>query len=109
MHGEALVAAPALSLGARERIFLVRLRVQEHREILAHRLVAEALHFLGRRPDDDVVAILYRQPEQLVAHRAADRVELHSYIASSPGIDSGSRSDASIHSRIAGSASIASM
>src|SRR5438105_15505730 len=108
MHGEALVAAPALSLGARERIFLVRLRVQEHREILAHRLVAEALHFLGRGADHDVVAILDRQPEQLVAHRAADRVDLHSYRSSS-GIDCGSPSDASIHSRIAGSASIASM
>ena len=78
VHRESLVAAPAFPLGPRERIFLVRLRVQEHRKILAHRLVAQALHLLGRGADHDVVAVLYGQAEQLVAHGAADDVTLHS-------------------------------
>ena len=55
VDGEALVAAPALSLGARERVLLVRLRVQEDREILADRPEARGGHLLGRRADDDVV------------------------------------------------------
>ena len=74
---EAVIAARGLALGARERVLLLRFRVQEHREILADRLVAELHHLLGRRADHDVVAVLHRQPEQLVAHRAADGVDLH--------------------------------
>ena len=74
---EAVIAARGLALGARERVLLVRLRMQEHREIPADGLVAELDHLLGRRADDDVVAVLHRQAEQLVAHRAADGVDLH--------------------------------
>ena len=107
VHREALVAAPALSLGAGERVLLVRPGMQEDREVLADRLVAPGLHLLGRGAHDDMVPVLHREPEQLVAHRAADDVDLHS-ARSYCGIDSGSRSAASIHSFIAGSASIAS-
>ena len=74
---EAVIAARGLALGARERVFLFRLRVQEHREVPADGLVAELHHLLGRRADHDVVAVLHRQPEQLVAHGAADGVDLH--------------------------------
>ena len=34
---EAAIAAPVLALGARERVFLVRFRMQEHREVAADR------------------------------------------------------------------------
>jgi hypothetical protein len=46
MKGKALVAVAGLALGTRQRIFLVRLRVQEDREILADRLEAAGQHFL---------------------------------------------------------------
>ena len=72
--GFTVYTAPALPLGARERVLLVRPGVQEHREVLADRAEARGDHVLGRRADHHVVAVLDRQPEQLVAHRAADRV-----------------------------------
>src|SRR4030095_7645249 len=107
VHREALVPTAALALGAGKRVLLVRLGVQENREILADRLEAERFHLLGRGADHHVVLVLQREPEQLVAHRAADYVGLHSYM-SNCGRDSASRSAAAIHSRIAGSSSIAS-
>jgi hypothetical protein len=66
-----------LALGAGQRIFLVRSGMQENREILAHRLEAARQHILGRSANDDVIAILNRQTEQLVADRSADREDLH--------------------------------
>ena len=77
VHGEALVAAPAFPFRARERVFLVRLRMQEHGKVLADGLVAQALHLVGGRADDNVVAVLHGQAEQLIAHGAADDVGLH--------------------------------
>jgi hypothetical protein len=77
VDGEALVAAAALALGAGERVFLVGLRMQEHREILAHRLEAQPHHLFGGRAHHDVVTFLDRQAEQLVAHGSADEVDLH--------------------------------
>ena len=62
VEGEAFVAGRGLALGARQRIFLVRLRVQENREVLADRLVAQRHHFLRRGADDDPVAILTGRP-----------------------------------------------
>src|SRR5207244_7043994 len=60
MHREALVAAPALALSTSERVLLVRLWVQKHREIPADGLEAEADHLLERRADDDVIPVLHR-------------------------------------------------
>jgi hypothetical protein len=74
---EALVAAPALPLGAREGVFLVRFGMEEHGEVLAHGLEAVAHHVLGRGADHDVVPVLDGKAEQLVANRAADAIELH--------------------------------
>ena len=62
---EAVVAAPALALGARERVFLARLGMQEHREIAADRAKAVARHLLGRRADDDIVAVGDGRPSSL--------------------------------------------
>jgi hypothetical protein len=79
---ESLVAARDLALSARKRVLLVGLRMQEHREILAHRFVAEAHHLLRRAPDHHIVAVCHRQAEQLVAHRSADSVDFHASLPS---------------------------
>jgi hypothetical protein len=60
MKGKALVAVTGLALGARQRIFCMRMRVQEDREILAHRLETACQHLLGGGTDDHVIAILDR-------------------------------------------------
>jgi hypothetical protein len=81
VDGEALIAAAALALGAGERVFLVRLGMQEHREVLADRLEALLDHLLRGGADHHPVAILDLQAEQLVADGAADDVLLHGFLA----------------------------
>ena len=76
VHDEAVVARRALALGARQCVFLVRVRVQEHREVAPHLLEAGVEHLLRRGTDHDPVAVVDRPPEQPVAHRAADDVGL---------------------------------
>src|SRR3546814_7912370 len=41
VEGKALIAAPGLALGTRQRVLFSCLRIEEDREILADRLVAE--------------------------------------------------------------------
>jgi hypothetical protein len=77
VEDEALVARRGLALGARQGVFLVRLGMQEHREILADRLEAARQHVLRRGADDDMVVVLHGQAEQPIAHRTADDVGLH--------------------------------
>ncbi|OQC08585.1 MAG: hypothetical protein BWX79_01620 [Alphaproteobacteria bacterium ADurb.Bin100] len=77
VDGEALVAARGLALGARQRVLLAGLRMQEDREILAHRQVAQRAHLLGRGADDHPVPVLDRQAQQLVAHRSTHPINLH--------------------------------
>ena len=72
-----LVARCHLALGACQRIFLFAVRVQKHREILADLLVAQCQHLLRCCPDHYPVALLHRQAQQLVAHRAADQEDFH--------------------------------
>ncbi len=74
---EAAVAAPALALGARQRVFLAGMRVQEHREVAADGLEATCLHLLLGGADHHPVAVARIQPQQPVADRAADQVGLH--------------------------------
>ena len=74
---EARVARRGLALGAGQRIFLVRARMQEDREIPPDRLKPRAQHLLRRRADHHPVAVLDRQAEQFVAHRAAHGVGFH--------------------------------
>ena len=47
VRNESFVAGRRLALGARQRVFLVRLRMQKHRKVLADRLVSERRHLLG--------------------------------------------------------------
>ncbi len=74
---EPAVPLAVLALGARERVLLARLRMQEHREIAAHRPVARRQHRLRRRADDDPVAVDDGTPDQFVADGSADAVDLH--------------------------------
>ncbi len=77
LEHEAVIAAPALALGARQRVFLARVGMQEHRKVLAHRLVAQRQQLLRQRADHHVVAVDHRAVQQFVADRAADQIDLH--------------------------------
>ena len=76
-HLEAAVAGRDLALEPRQRIFLVRLRVQEHREFLADGPVARALHLLRRRAHDHPVALAHRQAQQAITYRTTHEVDFH--------------------------------
>src|SRR5258706_7906033 len=102
MECEAPVSRGGLALGAGERVFLVRPGMEEHREVRSHRSKLAPHHFLGSRSDDDIVAVLHREPEQLIADRAADHKDFHSAGAeaaygSSSATNSFSSSAPSIH------------
>src|SRR5262249_50720178 len=86
---EAPVAAAMLALRSRERVLLVRLRMQEHRKIAADRLVTGRDQYLRCRADDDPIAIRDGSSQELVANRAADAIDRY-------GVR---RSDAFRHSR----------
>src|SRR5690606_14910199 len=73
---EAAMAASGLALGARQRVLLLRLRMQEHGEIAADRAEAAVAHRLRRLPDHHPVAVAAGDAEQGVAYRAADEVDL---------------------------------
>ncbi len=77
MEGEAAVAAPALSLGARQGVFLAALRMKEDREVGAHRAVAAGEHLVAAGTDHHPVDIGDRTAEKAIAHGAADLVNLH--------------------------------
>ncbi|MNT59237.1 hypothetical protein D3C72_1967310 [compost metagenome] len=77
MEGETAIAASALALGPRQGVFLTGLRVQEHREVGAHRAEPLFLHLLGRGPDHHPVDFADRASQQAVAHCAAHFVNLH--------------------------------
>jgi hypothetical protein len=77
---ETMVAAAGLAFGARERVLLAGPRVQEHREVLADRFVAQVEQVLRTAADDDIVAIAHRQTEQPIAHRTTDKKSFHAPI-----------------------------
>ncbi len=77
VEGEAVIAAPGLALGARQGVLFLGLRMQEYREVLAHRTVAGGDHVFRVGAHHHPVLLLHRQAEQGVAHRAADQVGLH--------------------------------
>src|SRR5207253_6303601 len=66
-----------LALAPRERVLLVRLRMQEHRELAPHRQVTGALQLLRLCPDHHPVALADRHSQQPVPYRAADQVDSH--------------------------------
>jgi len=83
--------------------------MEKHGKVLPDRLEAGRDHLFGRRADDDVIPVLHRQAQQLVANRSAYDVGLHLLAyGSSAATNSVSRRAASQYSRIAGSALTAS-
>ena len=77
LRREAAIAGRNLALAPRERVLLVRLRMQEHRELAPHRLVTGALQLLRLSPDHHPVALADRNSQQPVPYRAADQVDSH--------------------------------
>ena len=77
VHCKAMVARAGLALGTGQRVFLVGLRVQEHREVLAHRQEAFCDQCVGRGAHHHPVAIGAGLAQQGIAHRATDQVDLH--------------------------------
>ncbi len=69
---ESPIAAAVLALGARERVFLVRFRMQEHWKVAADRAEAGGQHRLRRDPDDDKIPVGVCSAEQFIADGAAD-------------------------------------
>jgi len=57
--------------------------MQKNREILADRLIPQRHHLLGRGADDNVIAVSYRQAQQVVTHCAADDIGFHDGLAAS--------------------------
>jgi len=92
--GEAVVAGRDLALEARQRVLLVRLGMQEDREIAADG--AEALRFEigGRRAHHHPVPLAHRATEQLVAYRAADQIGLYARHGNRGGGGAGGRGSA---------------
>ena len=77
VEDEAAVPGRGLALGAGERVLLVRLGMQEDREVGAHGAEPARGHLGRRGAHDDPVAVGHGTAEELVAHAAADRVDLH--------------------------------
>ena len=74
---KAAIARRSLALGARQRVFLAGLRMQKHREVLAHGQITLRHQLFGARAHHHPVAVPHRQPQQSIAHRTADLEDLH--------------------------------
>ena len=101
VEGKAVVAGRGLALGACQRVFLVRLRVQEDGKVAPHWPVAGLDHLLRGGAHHHPVAVGNRPSEQGVAHAAAHGVDLHRQCSPST---SGSARAASTHCCIGGNA-----
>jgi hypothetical protein len=77
MKGKAVIAASALALGARQRVFLARVRMQKNREVATDGTEPFSDHFFRCRTHDHVVTIRNRPTEELVAHRAPHTIDFH--------------------------------
>ena len=74
---ESVVARTGLALGARERVLLVGLGMQEYRKVAPHLLHSLALQFLRGSADDHPVALLHCATEQLIPDCTADQIHFH--------------------------------
>ncbi len=75
--GESAVAGCDLALEPRERVLLVRVRMQKYREVAPDLAVPEPQQLLPRAAHHHPIALLHRQPEQGVPNRPADQIHLH--------------------------------
>ena len=76
VEDEAAVTRRGLALGARQRVFFLGFRVQEHRKVLAHRPVAGGDHLLRTGAHHHPVLLLGLQAEQGVADRTTYQIAL---------------------------------
>jgi hypothetical protein len=74
---EAAIARRDFAFEAGERVFLVALRMQKHREVAPDLSIVEPQHFLARAADHDPIAFLDGQSQQAVPNRAANQIHLH--------------------------------
>ena len=74
LHGKAPVAGGAFALGARQGVFLARLRMKENGKVLAHGHKAARGHVFRRGAHHHPVAVVHGQAQQTVAHGATDHV-----------------------------------
>ena len=76
MKRKAPIAATRFPFGARQCVFFTGGGMQEDRKIPADRRKPPTDHFLGRRSDDDPVAIAVHLAQQAVSHGTAHDVHL---------------------------------
>ena len=77
---EAVIAGGRLALGTGERVFLLRLRVEEYGEVPANSLVALCFEFCRMRAHDTPVPFAMRDAKQFVANCATYEIDLHRVI-----------------------------
>jgi len=77
MEDKTVIPRRGLALGARQCIFLVCLRMEKNREVLAYRPETRGDQLVRGCAHDDPVAIPVGAAEQLIADAAADDVGLH--------------------------------
>jgi len=74
---EAAVARGGLALEPCQRVLLLGLRVQEHREFASDRAITQAQHLLRCRADHHPVALCHGSAQQLIPDCAANQIDLH--------------------------------
>ena len=79
---ETVIARRGFTLCSRERIFFVRLWMQEDRKILAHLPKAQDFHIGERSTDDDPVSLSDGQSQQSVPYSATNEIGFHGLILS---------------------------
>src|SRR5947207_562679 len=67
---ETAIATSVFALGARERVFLAGIGMQEYGEVAADGLVSRRRQHLGRGADDDPIAVAVLASQKLIANRA---------------------------------------
>ena len=77
VHRKAVVAGSGFSLGAGQRVFLMRLGVQKDGKVFAHRQKALGQQGLGGGAHHHPVAVFHSQAQQGIAHRTTHHVNLH--------------------------------
>ena len=77
IKGEACVALGGFALSAGKGVFFAGYGMQKHGEIFAHGLIALPQQFIGIRAHHHPIAVFNGQTKQLIAHRAANQINLH--------------------------------
>ena len=74
---EAAVAGGHLALEPRQRVLLVSIGVQKHREVASDFAIIQAQQLLARAPDHHPIALLDGLPKQGVPNGSANQIHLH--------------------------------